>query len=334
MFGRNQNPRCCHSQVSKQQRGICALALTMLFVASSTSFSAEVSKEGADQTDRTNSTKTPLNYNFLTWPKNEPYTFSDFLKNLHGLYEVTLMGPRLTGASNETYNRYIPDVAPIQLYHTVELGYQVNPDFEISIKEHIVQNLADGVVGNDGTVRNHSFEYYDPEIFFKLPHLVKVEGWSVYTSFAFSLVLSQASQDIGRITALTFKQDWYANTFPSPWTYGFSLFLNPQFYADPKPEGYTDRQTLYGSFGHNFGYRISPSFALNTTTEFDFEHRSPDSQGFLHLGSALEDTFRITASVTPNVFPLFMSVSGYYQFLIWNPSIDTSIIGAGLSVGF
>ena len=100
-------------------------------------------------------------YPYQNPPPEEPYRFEDFLHNLHGSYAVSFMGPRLTGDSNSTYNIYVRDVAPIQLFHTFQLGYQVNSDVQIGFEEDILHNLVDGVKGNTGIVRNHSFESYD-----------------------------------------------------------------------------------------------------------------------------------------------------------------------------
>lgn len=284
---------------------------------------------------------TPPPVTFKPQRPNTDFSFKDFMKNLHGSYSVSLMGPRLVGASNETYNIYLPDVAPLQLYHTFTLSYQVNPDLRIGISESAPQNVANDVVGNQLNVNTHqplvrgsSIEWYDPNIYFNMPNLVKAPGWRIFSSASFSVPVSVASQEIGKVTALTFQQSWAVDNFPSPWIYGFNLYLNPQFYTDPMPSAYTDRQTLYGSFGHFLSYRVSRNFTVQTSTNFDFEHRSPDPKGFLHLGDGLEDTFRIGAAIFPNVFPMFMSIVGYFQFLVWNPSSETSIVGASFSIGF
>jgi hypothetical protein len=345
MFGQNKSPRRCVSQtLSKQRRGPYFIAIFSLFLSvanAQVQQPQQQNRETNDQTNRNLLQPPPPFFDFKPKRPNTDFTFQDFVKNLHGSYSVSLMGPRLVGASNETYNIYLPDVAPIQLYHTITMSYQVNPDLRIGISESAPQNIADGVVGNQldintgqRLVRDHSFELYDPAIYFNMPNLIKIPGWSVFTSASFSLSLSTASQQIGKITSLTFQQSWAVNNFPSDWSYGFNLYANPQFYTDPIPAGYSDRQTMFISFGHFLSYRVSPTFSLSTSTNFNVEHRSPDNNGFFHLAEGLEDQFRISAAIRPNIFPMFMSIVGYYQFLFWNPSSETSIVGASFSIGF
>lgn len=110
--------------------------------------------------------------------------------------------------------------------------------------------------------------------------------------------------------------------------------INPLFYTDPMPAGFYDRQTLYLSFTPFASYRISPELSMGVATKFDIEHRSPDPDGALHFGSALDDTLKLSATLSPQVAPLFLSIGGFYQMLIWNPSIDTSILGANFSISF
>jgi hypothetical protein len=344
MFGQNKSPRRCVSQTnSKQRRGLffISLFLALFPLFDACAVHAQTSRELNDQTDR-EQTQPPLPiYQYQPLRPNTDFTFKDFFKNLHGSYSVSLMGPRLVGNSNETYNIYLPDVAPMQLYHSVQMSYQVSPNLQIGISESAPQNIADGVIGrqldiNNGRplVRNSSFELYDPNIFFNLPNLIKIDGWYVFTSAGFSLSLSGASQQIGKITSLTFQQSWSVNTFPSQWGYGFNLYLNPQFYTDPMPSGYLDRQTLSANFGPFISYRVSPEFSMQAAANFDVEHRSPDQKGFFHLGDNLEDQLRVSASIRPNVFPMFLSITGYMQCLIWKPDAETSITGASFSIGF
>jgi hypothetical protein len=267
-------------------------------------------------------------------PPGEIPAFSDILKNIHASYAVSFMGPRLEGSSGETYNIYLPDVSSIQLYHSLRVGYQVTSSLQMGIGSDIVNNLKDGTVATTGKAYHHSFEWYDPYLYFNFPDLIRVPGWWVFTSASFSLPVTTPSQNAAKITNLVISQSWSINNFPSPWRYGFRLYLNPQFYTDPMPTGYIDRQTLYFSFGHFWGYQFNPAFSVTTSSHFDLEHRSPASNGFFSLGSSLPDFIQLSASFTPNLQPAFLSCSVYLQSLIWNPSMGTSIMGAQFSIGF
>ena len=338
MFGQTKSSRRCVSQkISKQRRepyfiAILSLILSGLLPTASV-FAQTQTRELNDQTDRDVSLPPQPIYDYQPKRPNTDFSFSDFLKNLHGSYSVSLMGPRLIGNSNETYNIYLPDVAPMQLYHSAQLGYQVSNDLQIGVSISAPQNIVDNVRGRIGTYGT-SFELYDPNIYFNMPNLVQVPGWWVSTTGSFSLSLSQASQDIGRITSIIIQQSWSVKTWPSPWGYGFNLYFNPQFYTEPMPKGFYDRQTLSASWGPFASYRVSPEFVLAATTTLDVEHRSPDSQGFLHLGDNLEDRAKLSAAIQPNIFPMFLTIRGYFQFLLWKPASDTSIIGADFAIGF
>ena len=277
---------------------------------------------------------------------NEPGkipSLSDILKNVHGSYSVSFMGPRLTGDSDETYNIYLPDKAPIQLYHALKLGYQVSQNLQIGVEEDIVNNLVDNIQGfaydNNGNpvvprTYGKSFDWYDPTIYFNLPNLVQIQGWQIFTSASFSLPLTQASINVKRVTEFIIQQAWMKDNGTSKWSYGFNLYLNPQFYTDPIPDGFTTRKTLDFSFGHVLNYQVSDLFQLSSSTNFDVGHNSPDNQGFFHVNDGLPDYFQLKATVSPNIMPMWMSISGYFQCLIWNPSWDTAIMGASFSIGF
>lgn len=268
--------------------------------------------------------------------KNDQVSDWDLIqKNLHGSYFVSLMGPRLLGNSNETYNIFLADVAPVQLFHSFTLSYKVNADLQIGINQTGVQNLYNNVVGLTGLRYDQTTTWFDPSINFGMPNLFKTENWSIFTSFSFSLAITSASQEIGRITTLEWNQSFSAiHEKPSPWSYGFNYSLRPQFYTEPKPSNYPDRQVLTASVGHQLGYRVSPVFALNTTSTFDVEHRAPDPQGASHFGSNLEDRARISCSITPQLERGMISLGGYFQFLVFKPQPETSIIGADFSIGF
>ena len=314
------------------------LSLALGLTCGSAAFAQLANNEVRDQTPR--ETNLPVRNSQVFNPPGVIPSFSDIMKNVHGSYGVSYMGPRFEGSSDETYNIYLPDVSSVQLYHTAQLGFQVSPDLQIGINEAVVQNMADGVHGLTGNIYNRSFEWYDPNIYFNLPHLFLVPGWWVFTSASFSLPLNQASQDQKKITEFIIQQSWTVRTAPSPWTYGFHLYLNPQFYADPPPENSIigepplSRQTLSFSFGHNLTYRVSPLFSVATATNFYVEHRSPDSQGFLHLGEGLPDYVQLSAKVFPNVYPLSLSFGTYLQALVFAPAWATTIIGGSINIGF
>ena len=159
-------------------------------------------------------------------------------------------------------------------------------------------------------------------------------GWNIFTSASFSLPISTGSVNVKRITQIIVQQAWTRQAFGSKWSYGFNLYLNPQFYTDPMPDGFTTRETFAFSCGPDLNYQISNLFAVSAHMTFDLQHNSPDPQGFFHFTDGLPDYFKLQASIFPNIYPMWMTISGYFQALTYNPSWDTSILGASFSVGF
>lgn len=253
---------------------------------------------------------------------------------MHGSYGVTLMGPRFVGASNETYNLYIPDVAPIQLYHSGSIYFQVNPTFTAGFGVDAVQNIADGVVGQDGIMRGQSFQFYDPTINFSFPNPYKIPGWFITNNGSFSLAVTQPSIDIGRVTQLNYWSNWRVENYPSPWSFGFDFNINPQFYTQPMPEGFSFRKTFYMSVGTYLSYQVSPVVTLSNTTTFDFAHYEGRDEGFFSFSSDLADRSRFNIIVSPSVYPLYLSFTGYIQVLIWDLRPETTITGLGLNISF
>ena len=257
----------------------------------------------------------------------------EILGKIHGFYGVTVMGPRLNGMPHETYNLYLPDVSSIQAFHSLQVGYQIHDHLQIGVGESIAQNLYDGVSGTTGILHHRSFDWYDPYVYLNLPDWIQIPGWTIFTTASLSLPITDASDAAYKITSITLGQSWSLK-MNSPWRFGINLFLNPQFYSDPIPDGFQNRQTFYGSLGPNFGYSITPAWLIGVTSHFTFEHRSPDPKGFLNLDSGLPDTAQALVTFAPKFGPLFLSLTGYFQSLILNPSFDTSIIGANFSTGF
>lgn len=258
---------------------------------------------------------------------------SEILKNVHGSYAVSYMGPRINGTPEETYNIYLSDVSSVQLFHSVQLGYQVNDQLQLGFGEDVSQNLVEGVVGLNGSVSQRSLIWFDPYVYFLFPGLFRIQGWSISNSATFSLPVGQASLDAGRISSLTFRQSWSKESI-APWRFSLQMFLNPQIYAQPKPAGFNDRQTFYGAMGPNIGYEITNEFTLGVQTNFTVEHRSPNPNGWGALGESISDTLKTSLTWAPQSHPVYASVSTYFQSILWSPSFDTSIVGASLSLGF
>lgn len=302
-----------------------------MLVASSSSALAQTtnSRETVDQTQR-NPPKTIL-HEFTP----EVSFWKRMFDNMHGSYSVTLMGPRFIGNSNETYNIYVPDVAPIQLYHSTSVYFQVSPDMTVGFGVDAVQNIANNVTGQTGIVRGQNFTLYDPTINFTFPNLFKVNGWNVFTSGSFSLSLTDYGISLGRVSSVILNQSWRVNNYPSDWNYGFDLSVNPVFYTEPFPQGFTYRKTFYTSIGHYISYQVSPSVRVYNSSTFDMEHRYPNGTGgFFDFYGGLDDRIRFGMSVTPNIYPTFMTIGGYIQALFWNPQYETTILGFDFSIGF
>jgi hypothetical protein len=328
MFGRQDRPPRRQAQKIRLRDALLYAGLFMgpMILPSQ----AQTSRETVDQTTRNRSQPGGTYHEYTP----EPSLWKRLTENMHGGYSVTLMGPRPIGNSNETYNIFVPDVAPIQLYHSTSIYFQVSPDLTFGFGVDAVQNLANNVVGNTGIIRGSNFTLYDPTLNFTFPNLIQVPGWTVFTSASMSLVLTEASMNIGRVTSINLNQNWRVFNYPSDWSYGFDVNINPQFYTEPFPAGFSFRKTFYMSMGHFLSYRISPQVSITNTTTFDFDHRTPTETGVFAFSPALDDRMRFSLWVNPNVFPMFLSFGGYFQFLIWNPRVDTSIFGLDFSVGF
>lgn len=294
------------------------------------------------------STPTPsptpaMNYTQLPRDKNLPIDtvafkppigetdWKEFFRNVHGSYGLSFMGPRIAGSGNETYNIYIPDVAPVQLSHTWQLGAQVNPNLQLGFSVNSIQNIADNVTGKTGVVRGRTFETYDPEIYANLPNLVQVPGWFVFSSAKISIPLTEASKNSGKITQITLDQSWTFQKPGSDWSFGAAFEVQPIFYTDPMPPSFSYRKTLYVAAGHLISYRISPTVNVQSTSNLDFDYRSPAPK----FTSNLDDTSRLAIYLSPAISKsIFLSLGGYFQFLLWNPATETSIIGLDFSISF
>lgn len=307
----------------------------ILLVLSSVSFAEDTTfTTNNPYTELARDRNAPINTAAFKKPKGET-DWAEFFRNVHGTYGLSIMGPRIAGSGNETYNIFIPDVAPVQLSHFWQLGVQVNPDLQLGFSVSSIQNIADGVVGGSGVVRGKLYETYDPEVYANFPNLISVPNWYVFTSARLSLSLSDYSKKVGKITQVSLSQSWTYSAPGSDWSFGASFFAQPIFYTDPMPAEFTYRRTLYSSVGHLISYRISPILNIQSTSTLDFDHRSPDPSGAFHFTSNLDDTSRVSLYLSPSIGKsIFLSLGGYFQFLLWRASMETSIVGLDFSISF
>jgi hypothetical protein len=259
------------------------------------------------------------------------FSARDFFRNLHPSYSVSYMGPYLAGGPG-TYNIYLTDHASTQLYHSLRLGYQVSPSVQFGLGEDAVHNV-ETLVNPQGREYRASFEQYDPYVFLNLPSAFNLNDWSIFTSASFSIPLSNASKSNNKLTNLVFSQVWTWKKMPSPWKLGFRYYLNPSVYHGPLAAGTVDRQTFYASVGHFLGYQLNPDFSVATSTHIDMEHRSPTTDGFFNLRRSVPDFWQLSGAYTPAMNSALFSVGIYVQGLLWAPTLDTSILGANLSLG-
>lgn len=332
MFGQKLTPRRRHSQMfSRRRRGVCSFLAALLIASGAWAQTSGVSREEIDQT---RSDRFPPNQTIHEFTPEKSF-WKQLFENMHGGYAVTLMGPRFLGASNETYNLYVPDVAPIQLSHSANIYFQVSPDLTVGLQQDAVQDIANDVRGENGFVRGRNFVFYDPVVTFGLPNLVKVPGWWVNHSANISIPITEYSINIGRVTAININSNWRVNTYPSPWNYGFDINLNPEFFTQPFPYTYaSSRKTFYASVGSYLAYQVSPQVTLSNTTTFDFNHRELADEGVFNFSSGLADRTRFNLVVSPNVYPMYLSFTGYIQALVFDLRPETTITGLALSIGW
>ena len=253
-------------------------------------------------------------------------------RDLHGSYSASFMGPRINGTPEETYNAYLPDISSIQLFHSARVGWQVSPKLQLGVGEDLVQNLRDGVIGDTGIIHHRSEDLYDPYFYAEIPNPFFVPGWWITTTATLSLPLTRISRESSKITSLGLKQTW-SRAIGTRWNYGFHWFLNPQFYSEPVPDEAPSRQVLYCAFGPDLDYRLSSTLRAGLSGHFDVEHRSSDPAGRA-VASALPDFAQISINWAPEWHGPGMNLGTYFQSLVWEPSWDTSIVGANLSVYF
>ncbi len=266
-------------------------------------------------------------------PRGTIPAVGEIARNIHGSYSVSYMGPRINGTPLETYNIYLNDIASVQLFHSLQLGYQVSDDLQLGFGGDASQDLVDGVTGLNGTVSERNTTWFDPYVFFQFPRLFQVSGWSVFHAASFSLPVAKPSLDAGKITSITLRQGWSKRAV-EPWRFNFLIYLNPQLYSEPLPGGFTDRQTLYAAFGPGIGYELTRELCLSIQSNLTVEHRSPAPRGWASLGESIPDTLRTSLTWTSDLHPVYASIGTYLQSVLWSPSFDTSIVGASFSLGF
>jgi len=248
-------------------------------------------------------------------------------------YFGALNGPALGRPFGESYNVYSSTgLWPIQAYHELTYGYFFGSQYSVGLQVAGDQNIASGVVPAPGwTAIQPGLTVYDPVLQFSRSSLIDTRWLNVYTLVQASLPVTSYSQNLTRITQLTWDLTW---TFKLPypgWFAGLTTRVQPTFYRQPRPspESWMNRQTFFASAGHFLGYQFSDKFQLKTTSTLDFDHTNDGINGAWDFGTGNFDRVRLQADYF--LFARTARVGGWVQTPIFQPAVQNTIVGLDLS---
>jgi hypothetical protein len=242
-------------------------------------------------------------------------------------------GPAFGRPLIENHNVFEEGPWPIYLYHEATLAFHPAPDFKFGMGLAATQDLAEGVNNRWGTPVKPSFTVFHPRVFASHQRIFDTGWLRLAGELSVLLPTSDYAQQERVFAGVSFNQTWNIRV-PRGWTLNFTTQVQPTFYQYELPIDYDgfQRETLFVAAGHYLSYQFNRNFELSTSSIFDARHMSNAPGGIWDFGSAAEDRLKIQLDYYhgSGIFRL----GAFVQNVIARPRLDTSIVGANLTINF
>jgi hypothetical protein len=262
-----------------------------------------------------------------------------------------LNGPSFNGPIDRNYNAFQNSYNPLYIYHTLDSIYHLDSSnsigVELSAKQDVSAPLStfvalDGTTQTDGVTRlDHTFTLNDPQFWIRHSGLLDSRWLKVDVALSVFPGLTDYSRNQDHALLSTALDGTYHVKIPDyRWNLYFTSRVRPTVYSQGGPFSTWKHEELFLSTGHYLSYHFNSSFELAHSTAFDCDlYKGPvdpskfgSPNGNYVLGNAYDD--RTQLELNYYVSGGFARVGLYAQSLIWNPALDTSIVGVDLTFNF
>jgi len=226
----------------------------------------------------------------------------------------------------ETYSPYTDFYAPMKIYQSLNLGYNVTNDFRVGTEVSSDLPLQSGVLNRYADEYNSDFVFYDPNIYFQFFNLVNNSVSWINAKYSFDLPISEFSREVH-----------YRTGFYQGYTWNFKL-KDPRFYVGINLDlwlfWFRNNQGFNRfavSSGHNAGWTISPRWSLDTVTVFDFAMRSTGGGTYEFTPNSV-DRLKITLRYQPILYTV--QLGAFWQMPLYYRKLNRQSVGLNFNLWF
>ncbi len=226
----------------------------------------------------------------------------------------------------ESYSPFADYYAPMKIYQSMNLGYNVTNDFRIGAEVSSDQPLQDGVLNRWADEYDSNFVFYDPNIYFQFFNMVDNSFSWINGKYSFDLPMSEFSRNNHYRTGLYQGYTWNFKLQDPRFYVGINLDM--WFFWFRENQGF-NRFAI--SSGHNAGWYIAPRWSLDTVTIFDFAMRSTGA-GTYEFNPNSVDRLKVTLRYQPVLYTV--QLGAFWQTPLYYRKMKRQSVGLNFNLWF
>jgi hypothetical protein len=294
-----------------------------------------------------------LSFHDHSWSKTKDKNLNifeedDFFRDSKFSYTfyVSYMGPSLGLPQGQTYNPFLPDRAPYQIFHSSNLRWQINNDWAIGATlagfDYISgrTKIKDPSNMNGFRTNNNNSDLFNARAYVVLPTW-RFHYFNLYNTLMWEFPTSSFARDIDMQGAPILSQNYALNLPPSAFSGGVLTQFIKYLFDKPYTIVCTGcsrfyQQTALVTVTPYVNYRINNHFQLNNLYVMDWDQKG-DHDGTTNLYENLPNRFRTTLNYFPGKsegIAKYFNAFGFYIQTLEKSRAENTIIGFDLSLVF
>jgi hypothetical protein len=250
-------------------------------------------------------------------------------------YTGNFSGPSLGSDPSRTWNAFGRSQDTPYVYHTLDFNYHFDRQnlvgFEVAAKHDMREYTQPSPPGYIPNNPDPIWSWQDPQFWYKRSSILDMRYfWTDTMLSIFPGMTDYSANTMGKIASFAWDTTWNMKLRDYRWTLYFTSRVMPTVYSD-RVQGADDfamRDWMYLSAGYYLGYRLAPSWQINTTAVFDCGVQSTLDQDFYHT-DAYDD--RVGFELNYYVGRL-ARIGTYVQTIVTDPTLDKTIVGLDVTV--
>lgn len=209
--------------------------------------------------------------------------------------------------------------APMKLYTSANLGYNLTVNQRIGVEQGTDWPLQDDVVNAYDQIYASDFVFYDPVVYYQYFNFLNNSYSWVDGKVSLDIPISEFSRNVDYITGLYNGYIWNFRLANSSFYFALNLDLYLFFYKNQV--GWNRFSTIVG---HNWGWYIAPRWMLDTVSYFDFA-LSSQGNGNYRFNPNSVDRVKITLRFQPIINKI--QLGAFVQAPIYDRKLNRTAVG-------